>query len=360
MKKSYKPILLVAVLMFFSQVALAQFTITGTITDESTGEVLVGANLFHQASSTGATTDSNGEFSIDLPGQSATLRVTYIGYVSKNVDVNSNTNNIEIQLSPDVSNLEEVVVTGLASSVKRQNLANSVASVSAEELNATTPKQTISAGLYGKVPGANISSNTGAPGGGISVKLRGVTTINGSSEPLYIVDGVYLNNDAIANGSNAVTQAAAGGSSSNQDNPVNRVADLNPEDIESIEILKGASAAAIYGQRASGGVVIITTKRGRGGTPEFSVSQSLGFTTISNKLGQRQFTRDRVLSTYGDATESPAITIFDEAAANDRFLDYEELLYGQEGLLSRTQVSSSFGNATTQCRRYWHHRFASG
>lgn len=344
MKKSYKSILLVAVLMFLSQVALAQFTVTGTVTDQNSGAPLVGANLFHQASGTGATTDSNGEFTIDLPGESATLRVTYIGYVTKNVEVNSNSDDITIQLSPDVSNLEEVVVTGLASSVKRQNLANAVSSVSAEELVGSSPKQTLSASLYGKIPGANISSNSGAPGGGMSVKLRGVTTINGSSEPLYIVDGIYLNNDAIANGSNAVTEAAAGGSSSNQDNPVNRVADLNPEDIESIEVLKGASAAAIYGQRASGGVVIITTKRGRGGKPEFKVSQSVGITTIANKLGQRQFTAATAQQTFGPTGQ----TLFNQAQANDRFLDYEELLYGQEGLLTRTQISSSFGNAKTQ------------
>ena len=332
-----------AVLFLFAQAAAAQFKVQGTITDAQTGDPLVGVNIFHEGSQSGTTTDSDGTFSLELPGQSATLRISYIGYLTQSIDVSSDDNDISINLKPDVANLEEVVVTGLASSVKRENLANSVSSVGAEELVGASPKQTLSSSLYGKIPGANISSNSGAPGGGISVKLRGVTTINGSSEPLYIVDGIYLNNDAIANGSNAVTEAAAGGSASNQDNPVNRVADLNPDEIESIEVLKGASAAAIYGQRASGGVVIITTKRGSSGKAEFSASQSVGFTTIQKKLGQREFTAETAEATFGET----GLALFNEAQAEGRFLDYEELMYGQEGMLSKTQLSSSFGNEST-------------
>ncbi|WP_138431855.1 SusC/RagA family TonB-linked outer membrane protein [Fodinibius saliphilus] len=331
------------VLLLSTHSAVAQFTVTGTVTDAESEEPLIGVNIFHKASQKGTTTNIDGEFSLELPGESAVLRVTYVGYITQKVEVSTSNNRLSISLAPDIANLEEVVVTGLASTVKRENLANAVTSVDAEELVGASPKQTLSSTLYGKIPGANISSNSGAPGGGISVKLRGVTTINGSSEPLYIVDGVYLNNDAIANGSNAVTQAAAGGSSSNQDNPVNRVADLNPDEIKSIEVLKGASAAAIYGQRASGGVVIITTKRGSGGKAQFSATQSIGFTTIQKKLGQRQFTEATADSTFGPKGKA----LFNEAKANDRFLDYEELMYGQEGVLSKTQVSSSFGNEST-------------
>jgi len=343
MKKSYKPLLLTCALFLLSQVAMAQFTVNGTITDETTGEALVGVNVFHQQSQSGTTTDVDGNFTLELPGQTATLRITYIGYISKNIQVEAGDRNLDITLRQDVANLEEVVVTGLATSVKRSNLANSVTSISSEELVGSSPAQTLSSDLYGKVTGANISSNSGAPGGGISIKLRGVTTINGSSEPLYIVDGIYMNNDAISNGSNAVTAAAAGGSASNQDNPVNRIADLNPSEIESIEILKGASAAAIYGQRASSGVVIIKTKRGSSGKAQFSASQSLGITTIQKKLGQRDFTAETAEAAFG----STGLALFNEADAADRFLDYEELLYGEEGLLSKTQVSSSFGNEST-------------
>ncbi len=327
-----------------TETATAQFTVSGTVTDQRTGDVLVGVNIFHQASGRGTSTDVDGEFSIELPGQEALLRISFIGYASREITVTADDTDINITLEQDVANLEEVVVTGLASSIKRENLANAVSSVSADELRGISPAQSLSSDLYGKITGANISANSGAPGGGISMKLRGVTTINGSSEPLYIVDGIYMNNDAIPNGSNAVTAAAAGGSASNQDNPVNRIADLNADEIESIEVLKGASAAAIYGQRASGGVVIIRTKRGSTGEPQFSVSQSVGFNTIIKKLGSRTFTEETAEASFG----STGLALFNEAQSSGRgFLDYEELLYGREGTLSKTQISSSFGNEST-------------
>jgi len=334
---------LLIMLLLFSNMAMAQFTVNGTVRDSKTGEPLVGANIFHQESQSGTTTDLDGNFSLDLPGESATLRVSFVGYVTKSIEVSSSTTDLIIDLNPDVANLEEVVVTGLATTVKRQNLANSVASVSAEELVGRSPSQTLSSGLSGKITGAEISANSGAPGGGISVRLRGITSINGTSQPLYIVDGVYYDNSSNPNGSNAVTAAAAGGGASNQDNSVNRIADLNPEDIESIEILKGASAAAIYGQRASGGVVIIQTKRGGAGRPQFSFSQRVGVTTIQKKLGMREFTADKAEAAFGPTGR----TLYEEAAAQDRFIDYEEEMYGQEGLLSKTTLSSSFGNAQT-------------
>ena len=162
-----------------------------------------------------------------------------------------------------MARLDEVVVTGLATSVKRRNLANSVATISSKQLNGVAPAQTFDAALNGKIPGAYINANSGAPGGGISVKLRGVTSVFGNTQPLYVLDGVYLDNTATSGGLNAVTAAAAGGNASTQDNPSSRIADLRAEDIENIEILKGASAAAIYGARAAAGVVIITTKRGK-------------------------------------------------------------------------------------------------
>ena len=117
-----------------------------------------------------------------------------------------------------------------------------MATISNKELNGVAPAQTFDAALSGKVPGAYINANSGAPGGGISVKLRGVTSVFGNTQPLFVVDGVYMDNSATSAGLNAVTSAAAGGNASNQDNPSSRIADLRSEDIENIEILKGASA----------------------------------------------------------------------------------------------------------------------
>ena len=169
-----------------------------------------------------------------------------------------------------------MIVSGLATSIKRSNLANSVASISSKELIGTTTQETVDGALYGKFTGANVSANSGAPGGGISVKLRGITSIVANSQPLFIVDGVYYDNSSINAGLNIISKAAGQGSNLFQDNPSNRIADLDPEDIDRVEILKGASAAAIYGSKAAGGVVIITTKRGIRGNPRVEIGESVG------------------------------------------------------------------------------------
>lgn len=347
MKKSYLKFLFIfsGIIVLSLQTAMAQITVSGIVTDASTDEPLVGVSVFHAESNTGTSTNLDGEYSFELPAGATELRFSSVGFITQNIEVPETDDviTLDVEMRADVANLEELVVTGLASSVKRENLAHAVSSVSAERLVGTTQAQTLSSSLYGKMTGANISANSGAPGGGISMKLRGVTTINGSSEPLYIVDGIYLNNDAIPNGSNAVTAAAAGGSASNQDNPVNRIADINPDDIESIEVLKGASAAAIYGQRASSGVVIIKTKRGTAGRPQFSVSQSLGYTTLLKKLGSRNFTAETAEASFGSA----GLSLFNEAESSGQFLDYEDLMYGNRGMLSQTQISSSFGGDNT-------------
>ena len=328
--------------IFLVQSAYAQFTVRGTVTDNN-GEPLVGVTIQHKESGRGVVTDNQGRFEIQLPGSSAELTFSFVGFETRTIEVDGSTDELQVTLRRDVAELGEIVISGLGTTVKRENLAHSVSSISSDELVGSSPAQTLSSNLYGKITGAEVSANSGAPGGGISIRMRGVTTINGSSQPLYIVDGVYYNNDDIPNGSNAVTRAAAGGSASNQDNPTNRIADLNPEDIQSIEVLKGASAAAIYGQRASGGVVIIKTKRGGSGQPEFSFSQSVGFTTIQKKLGTRDFTADEAEAAFG----TQGRTLFEEAEAQNRFIDYEEEMYGQEGLLSKSSLTASFGNETT-------------
>ena len=143
----------------------------------------------------------------------------------------------DVALEPDVFKLQEVVVTGQATGVERQNLPNAVATVDAADIS-RAPTPTLESALQGKIPGALIQANSGAPGGGIQLNLRGVSTINSSVDPLFVVDGIVISNAAIPNGANAVTAAQAGGNPRNQDNAVNRLADLNPADIEKIEVLK--------------------------------------------------------------------------------------------------------------------------
>ena len=322
----------------------AQDQVEGVVTDANTGDPIPGANVRLKGTTTGTTTDVNGQYTIDLLPDNRTLIFSFIGYRQKEVVVPEGTAQLNVELNEDVVGLEEVVVTGLGSSVKRENLANSVETVNAAELVGTTSPQTLDGALSGKITGAQIDSYSGAPGGGMSVKLRGVSTINGNSQPLYIVDGVFVDNSSISNNANAVTAAAAGGNRSSQDNPVNRIADLNPRDIQSIEILKGPSAAAIYGGRASNGVVIITTKRGQAGETRVNVSQSVGLTTIRNTLGMRDFTAETAEQFFG----APGREAFLEAQNERGFVDYEEELFGEEGLLSTTSLSVNGGSDNTR------------
>ncbi len=324
-------------LFLLASIAQAQSTATGTITDDS-GVPLIGVNVSVKGTSIGTTTDIDGKYSLKIPEGATQLEISYIGFETQTLDV-SGGGAANIVMSEGSSVLDEVVVTGLATSVKRSNLANSVASISSTELTGVTVATTTDAALYGKFKGAEIRANSGAPGGGISIKTRGTTSINGSSQPLIIMDGIYIDNSSIPAGLNSVSRASSGGSTSNQDNPSNRLADIDPEDIETIEILKGASAAAQYGSRASGGVVIITTKRGKPGPTEVMFKQSLGWTQMLNPLGQREWTEERVLS----SNFAGAIDEF----RNNPATNYEELLYGNRGILSTSRIAFRGGSEKT-------------
>ncbi|HHB77747.1 MAG TPA: SusC/RagA family TonB-linked outer membrane protein [Saprospiraceae bacterium] len=318
-----------------------QFTVSGVVSDDN--GPLVGVTVVETSTNVGTATDIDGSFSIKVPAKGGLLTISYLGYASQEIEVPPGTNQLTITLKEETSVLEQVVVTGLATNVKRSNAANSVASISSAELTGVVPPTTTDGALYGKFKGANITASSGAPGGGISMRLRGVTSINGSSEPLFIIDGIYLSNAAIPAGLNVVSAASSGGSASNQDNPSNRLADIDPNDIESVEILKGASAAAIYGSRAAGGVVVITTKKGKQGKTKVRLSQSLGWSQILHPLGQRQWTEQKVL----DSRFKADIDAFRDAKNSGNIHDYEDLLYGNKGLLSTTRVSLTGGTEKT-------------
>ncbi len=316
--------------------------LTGTVTDSATGGPVEGAVLTIQGTRLSAYSRDNGTFTLtNVPAGEVTLDVRFIGYRRRTVTVPAGTSIVTIALPRDVLRLDEMVVTGQATGVERQNLPNAVATVTADELQ-RAPAQTLEGALQGKVPGAYIQANGGAPGGGLQVNLRGISTINAGSDPLFIVDGVVVSNSSIANGQNAVTAAAAGGNASNQDNPTNRLADLNPADIEKIEILKGGSAAAIYGTKATNGVVIITTRRGQVGRPQFNISQRFGFSAIANKIGQRTF-RDSA-----DAASVYAPGLVSQYFVPGQRYDYEDLLYGRKALASGTDLSVSGGTESTK------------
>jgi TonB-dependent starch-binding outer membrane protein SusC len=334
----------------------AQISVTGTVTDAGTKEPLPGVSVKVKGSLTGTATTANGTFSFANVPENAVLEFSFLGYVSQEAKAGSN---MQISLREDFAKLDEVVITGLATSVKRSNLANSVATISAEELTGTVVNQTLEGALNGKLAGANIVAASGAPGGGISVRLRGLTSVNSGTQPLYVVDGVFIDNSSISSGINAVTIASRNsGSTSNQDNPSNRIADINPEDIESIEVLKGASAAAIYGSLAASGVIIITTKKGVAGKTKITFSQDLGYAEASKLLGVRQWDEDKIQAFYqttdaqGNVTNQASVDAekarFRDAVSQGNIFDYEKEMYGNKGLLSTSSVSLSGGSEKTK------------
>ncbi|MES2850389.1 MAG: SusC/RagA family TonB-linked outer membrane protein, partial [Bacteroidota bacterium] len=314
--------------------------ISGKVVD-AYGSPLQSVTVSVKQSNIATVTDADGKFKLAIPSN-AVLVVSASGYKTQNITAADAQNDLQIKLVVDVARLDEVVVTGLATNVKRRNLANAVATISAKQLNGIAPAQTFDAAINGKIPGAYINASTGAPGGGVSVKLRGVTSVFGNTQPLYVVDGVFMDNSATSAGLNAVTGASAGGNSSNQDNPSNRIADLRAEDIANIEILKGASASAIYGSKAAAGVIIVTTKRGRSGKTNISVSQEVGFVKVRKLLGTRPLTREIVSNQQGwDVNE------YDAAVAAGKIYDYEKEMYGETGITRNTTLSMNGGNDKT-------------
>ena len=266
--------------------AQAQRRITGHVV-ATTGEPVNLARVQVQGTTYTAVSGEDGSFTLRVPDGSQILQVRRIGYKHTDFALSSTATDVKIELTKDVLQLEQMVITGTTTTISSVNSANAITTVASAQVN-EVPAPTIENAMQGMIAGAVISTNSGAPGGGAQIQLRGTTSINGSSSPLYVVDGVLVSNASIATGLNSITNAG-GGINSSQDQMSNRIADLAPEDIETIEVLKGASAGAIYGSKASNGVIVITTKRGTSGKPKVSVTASYGQFSISHELGLRCF-----------------------------------------------------------------------
>ena len=255
---------------------------------------------------------------------------------------------LDINLQEDDSKqLEEVIVSGLATSVKRSNAANAVTSIGAAQLTGVTKPQTVDGALNGKVPGVQITANSGAPGGGFSVKLRGISSVTQASEPLYIIDGVYIDNSQFNTGAGTTSfNKAANQTAGTQDQATNRIADINPEDIENIEVLKGPSAAAIYGTRANAGVIIITTKRGKTGRTTVNFGQDIGYAEVNKyaDLASSPWTLDKINNGVFLVDNATMLGLYN-AAGGDKAprYNYEKEIYGQKGLLRNTKLNISGG-----------------
>ncbi len=271
------PFLLLLCMVCFTSVKgqTSDYSFNGNVTDTSTNIPIAGASVFIEGTTYGVVSDFDGNYNFNatLSAGSYTLVISYIGYSTKKTSVevgSSDSITTNAQLTEDLLSLDEVIVTGTNSGVNKRTLGNAISTVKSEDLvnNAATA---VDQAISGKVTGALVQQNSGDPAGGISIRLRGPSTVLGNSDPLYIVDGII-----ISNSSNQLVDL--GGSAQN------RLADLNPNDVERIEIIKGAAAAAIYGSRASNGVVQIFTKKGKSGDPKFNFSTSIRVNELRKKI----------------------------------------------------------------------------
>ena len=332
--------------------ALAQRQVSGTVKASDTGEPVPSAQVLIPGTSIGALTGEDGRFTLaNAPSSTFSLEVRRIGFQQTTVAVAPESSTIEVLLTRGVLRLGEQVITGQATTVARQNLANAVETVHAEDLTRTSTP-TLENALQGKVSGATITANSGAPGGGMQIRMRGATSVFGNAEPLYVIDGVPVSNATIQSGVNAISSAGSGLDASDQDNSSNRIADINPADIASIDILKGPSAAAIYGSSAANGVILITTKKGQPGATRLHLTQRFGTYRPSNKIGFRRFTLDEAYAVANSG--DPEKEILDSAAvranweACNGYCDVEEQVFDNTGLAFLTSLSASGGDENTK------------
>jgi TonB-linked SusC/RagA family outer membrane protein len=258
-------------------------TVSGRITSAEDGAGLPGVNVVLKGTTTGTVTDTEGKYTLSVPATGGTLVISFIGLVSQEIEVGTR-NVVDVQMAQDVKQLSEVIVTAQGIERTEKALGFAATTVQTKELTQGRSFSPMNS-LQGKVAGVNISSGSGAPGASTKVVIRGYTSLANGTGPLYVVDGIPINNNA------SIFYDQTNSASRTQDFG-NRANDINPDDIESVTVLKGASATALYGSRAANGVIMITTKKGTAGevavdvTSSFTMSSPLRLPALQNTFGQ--------------------------------------------------------------------------
>lgn len=252
----------------------AQISVSGKVSDAD--GPIPGANVILKGTTNGVSTDFDGNYTISNIPSDGILVFSYLGYSSQDIAVNGSSS-INVLLEASATSLEEVVVVGYGT-MKRSDLTGSISSIKGDALE-DQPFVGIDQALQGKISGITVTQNSGAPGGGVSIRVRGITSLTGSNEPLYVVDGVPI--DGGDNNDSFDFSSLGGG---NGQTKVSALSNINPSDVESIEVLKDASATAIYGSRGSNGVVLITTKKGKAGKSTISYSAYTGMQSVTKYL----------------------------------------------------------------------------
>lgn len=331
-KRRYRPLFiwLSIFCLFMPDVSFGQnkqYTIKGKVADSRTGEALPGVSVKVANTVTGSSTKANGEYQLRVsvtPGKH-TLIFSFVGYtpLTKVITLGSEAIvTVDAVIQEDLVRLNEVIVTGTSVATSRKQLGNAISTVSAKDF-INSAATSIDQALSGKISGAQITQNSGNPAGGISVRLRGTSTVVGNGDPLYIVDGVIVNNSS-------PELIDLGGYSQN------RLVDINPNDIDHIEIIKGAAAAAIYGSRASNGVVQIFTKKGKEGKPVINFSTQFKTSDLRKKLDY---------NTYPFIFNNTSVTDLSQTPVQ-RY-DYQDMIF-RTAVGTENNVSVSGGTENTQ------------
>ncbi len=313
-------------------ISLAQVTVKGIITDGETGETLIGVNVVEVGANNGTVSDFDGTYTLTI-SENADLQFTYIGYLSTTRKVNG-AEELNVILQPDVATLNEVVVVGYGSQ-RKSDLTGSLSSVTEEQLK-SMPVTGLDQALQGRAAGVYVTQNDGAPGGALSIRIRGIGSTL-TAEPLYVIDGVPIASDN--QGSSATFGALDGGGQAS-----NALNTINPNDVERIEVLKDASATAIYGARAANGVVLITTKRGSAGKTKISIDSYVGANQVLRKLDVMNL---REYAQYFGEINGTQLEEFERPELLGEGTDWQDAVF-RTGINQNHQLSITGGNKSTQ------------
>lgn len=296
-----------AICVFSMQYAYAQSVkVTGTITDAKDNSPIPGVNVLIKGTTKGTSSDFDGKYSLDVSGENPVLQISYLGYKTVEIPVNGRTT-INVKLEEDAQALKEVVVTALGISREKKSLGYAVSELKSEDLNVAKETNVVNA-ISGKIAGVVLTQSTSGPGGGTRVVIRGNNSITGNNQPLYVVDGVPIDNSGIG------SAAGNGGGEYSKVDYGTGISDINPEDIESMSVLKGPNAAALYGSRASNGVVLITTKKG-------AVNKGLGVSISSTATFENPLLLPKYQNQYGRGNQGnfpdipPTGTLLEQVSA---------------------------------------------
>jgi TonB-linked SusC/RagA family outer membrane protein len=322
-------------------------TIIGQVKDDN-NESLVGVTVIVKESLTiGTATDEKGNFTLSIPNNAKTLVFSYVGYTSKEIEI-GNLSVFQVQLSQDNKILKEVVVVGYGEQ-RREDITGSISSIKVNELR-NIPQTSVDQLMQGKASGVVVTNNSGQPGSSASVRIRGITSLNGNNEPLYVIDGVPVSGDGqnISSTGQGATSGFSWAGGGNGQTALSPLSSLNPSDILSIDILKDASATAIYGSRASNGVVIITTKRGKSNAGKISYDGFYGIQSPSrflDVLPLNEFAKfqNEMATSYGIGTRQE----FRDPSLLGIGTDWQRELMKPAGMMSH-QLSISGGNEKSQ------------